>query len=323
MKNLKERHIQRLRRPLLRTVKATVVQHRLLSEESRVLVACSGGVDSLVLLHALLDLRNHMHQSWTLGVITVDHGIRLEGADELTYVETMVRDLGLFFYGYHIDVPALASLRKASIETVGRQERYRLFREVAESEGYTCVALAHHRDDQSETILSHLVRGSGLVGLQGMAYKRSLTPSIDIIRPLLDLPKTDLRAYAETIPYQVQEDPSNQDRTYERNFLRHEILPRLRTINPQVDQALNKLGQHARQDQAFLLECARRHLSILLGLDGRDLPSYFTSLREKKDLAVVQFSRRAFRACPKALQGRMWGLLFGAFTQDSLTHAHL
>jgi len=252
-----------------------------------------------------------MHVAWDLAIASVDHSIRPEAGQELQYVEHLASRLGLPFFGKKVDVPGLAREVKQSLETVGRRERYRFFQELALREGYDRIALAHHLNDQGETLISHLTRGSGLRGLCGMAYKRPLSSScshIQVIRPLLDVTKAELIAYVDTLPILVQEDSSNQDLRYERNYIRHEIMPRLEGLNPKVYDALQHLSQHVQEDQMYLEGEANKQFEVLF------------SSREPNCLSC---SRRAFRQEPLALQRRIWPRIFQYMgIEQSLTHAH-
>ena len=273
----------------LRQVQRTLQYHSLLDPNSRVLIACSGGVDSLALVHALLALREHMKKRWTLAIATVDHEIRPEGAAELELVRSMADDLGLPFYGAHIDVPALG----LSLEMAGRRARYAFLSKIALEEDYDVVATGHHQNDQAETILAHMVRGAGLKGLGGMAYTRPLVGAIKLVRPFLDVTKAQIRAYARDLEYEACEDATNEDSTYQRNYIRHQILPRIEAINPNVLESLSRLGQSARDDEALLEKIARE------SLEG--LATYANG--------HVLLGRRALRKIPLSIRRRIWTLV--------------
>lgn len=281
-----------LEKQFLRQVQRTIQREDLFPRDSRILVACSGGVDSLALVHILLALKEHLHTQWTIGILTVDHQIRPEGRQELEGVKAMAKDLGLAFHGAHIDVPQKAQEWGQSLEMAGRRVRYSFMTHIALEAGYDRVALAHHKDDQGETILSHIIRGSGLKGLGGMTYKRPLLESIFLVRPLLDVSKEDIRAYAKSLPYAPYEDSTNEDRRYQRNYIRHEVVPLLQRLNPTISDALSRLGESARDDQALLENMASQRLEQL------------ATYQE----GVLRLGRRAFRKEPISLQRRMWSL---------------
>ncbi|WP_255415380.1 tRNA lysidine(34) synthetase TilS [Veillonella sp. AM51-8BH] len=154
---------------LIRTINHTLKSHNLFPENSRILVACSGGPDSMALLHLLKDIAIHRHTTYEIGVAIVDHCIRPESKEEVLWLQHQVEALGLPFYSATFDVPRLSKEQKMSEETMGRQVRYQWLTEVAKSENYDYIAVAHHKDDQAESILAHIIRGSGLNGLAGMS----------------------------------------------------------------------------------------------------------------------------------------------------------
>ena len=178
---------------LIRRVNHTLKLHKLFPEHSRILIACSGGPDSIALLHLLQDIAAHRHTKYKLGIAIVDHSIRPESKAEVLWLRNQVDVLGLSFYTTAFDVPTLSKDLKLSEETVGRRVRYQWLNEIAHSEGYDYIAVAHHKDDQAESILAHLIRGTGLNGLTGMAVV-SHDYDIPVIRPLLDVTKEELLA---------------------------------------------------------------------------------------------------------------------------------
>lgn len=224
---------------LIRRVNHTLKLHKLFPEHSRILIACSGGPDSMALLHLLQDIAAHRHTKYKLGIAIVDHSIRPESKAEVLWLRNQVDALGLSFYTTTFDVPTLSKDLKLSKETVGRQVRYQWLNEIAHSEGYDYIAVAHHKDDQAESILAHLIRGTGLNGLTGMAVV-SHDYDIPVIRPLLDVTKEELLAYLADRKLTYCIDSTNDDIRYQRNRIRHRIIPELESINPNVVDAIDR-----------------------------------------------------------------------------------
>ena len=131
---------------LIRRVNHTLKLHKLFPEHSRILIACSGGPDSMALLHLLQDIAAHRHTKYKLGIAIVDHSIRPESKDEVLWLRNQVDALGVSFYTTAFDVPTLSKDLKLSEETVGRRVRYQWLNEIAQSEGYDYIAVAHHKD---------------------------------------------------------------------------------------------------------------------------------------------------------------------------------
>ena len=291
---------------LIRRVNHTLKLHKLFPEHSRILIACSGGPDSMALLHLLQDIAAHRHTKYKLGIAVVDHSIRPESKDEVLWLQNQVDALGLSFYTTTFDVPTLSKDLKLSEETVGRQVRYQWLNEIAHSEGYDYIAVAHHKNDQAESILAHLIRGTGLNGLTGMAVV-SNDYDIPVIRPLLDVPKEELLAYLADRKLTYCIDSTNDDIRYQRNRIRHRIIPELEAVNPAVVDAIVRLGSSVNEDVMVISDLTSRTFDKLVSI-GKD---------------EVRISRRALRQEPLAIQRRLWQRLVSTIDSDiTLTTAH-
>ena len=291
---------------LIRTINHTLKSHNLFPENSRILVACSGGPDSMALLYLLQDIATHRHTTYKIGVAIVDHCIRPESKDEVLWLQHQVEELGLPFYSATFDVPRLSKEHKQSEETIGRQVRYQWLNEIAQSEGYDYISVAHHKDDQAESILAHIIRGSGLNGLTGMSVVQS-EYAIPVVRPLLDVTKENLLAYIGTKHISYCVDSTNEDVRYQRNRIRHRIIPELEAINPAVVDAIVRLGSSVNEDVMVISDLTSRTFDKLVSI-GKD---------------EVRISRRALRQEPLAIQRRLWQRLVSTIDSDlTLTSAH-
>lgn len=291
---------------LIRTINHTLKSHNLFPENSRILVACSGGPDSMALLYLLQDIATHRHTTYRIGVAIVDHCIRPESKDEVLWLQHQVEELGLPFYSATFDVPRLSKEHKKSEETIGRQVRYQWLNEIAQSEGYDYIAVAHHKDDQAESILAHLIRGAGLNGLTGMAVV-SYDYEVPVIRPLLDVTKAELLAYLVDRGLTYCVDSTNEDVRYQRNRIRHRIMPELEAINPNVVDAIARLGSSISED-----------LAVISNLTTQAFERLVTIAKGEMSL-----SRRALRKEPLAIQRRLWQCLVSSIDSDlTLTSAH-
>ena len=291
---------------LIRRVNHTLKLHKLFPEHSRILIACSGGPDSMALLHLLQDIAAHRHTKYKLGIAVVDHSIRPESKDEVLWLQNQVDALGLSFYTTTFDVPTLSKDLKLSEETVGRQVRYQWLNEIAHSEGYDYIAVAHHKNDQAESILAHLIRGTGLNGLTGMAVV-SNDYDVPVIRPLLDVTKEELLAYLADRKLTYCIDSTNDDIRYQRNKIRHRVIPELEAINPAVVDAIVRLGSSVNEDVMVISDLTSRTFDKLVSI-GKD---------------EVRISRRALRQEPLAIQRRLWQRLVSTIDSElTLTSAH-
>ncbi len=236
-----------------------------LFESGTVVVGVSGGADSLTLLHVLIALRNEL--DITLHVATLDHGIRgSDSAADAAYVRAIAEQWGVPITVGFADVPALAAAEQIGLEAAARHARYTFLARVAATVGAARIAVGHNRDDQAETVLMHVLRGSGLAGLRGMLpaaplfteplpaeLSQSKLPLI-LVRPLLNTPRAAIDAYAAQHNLQPRTDASNADPQYLRNNIRHGVLPMLKTLNPAVVEALTHTAETARADYETLTE---------------------------------------------------------------------
>lgn len=293
---------------IYRSVNGMLKQVHLFPEDASILVACSGGPDSMVLLDVLQALAIHRKTVWKIGVATMNHGIRPEGELELDMVQQYCEERNLPFWKTMRNIPAIAEEREQSLELVGRDERYQWLLEVAQREDFQYIAVAHHKDDQVETVLAHLIRGTGLQGLIGMDVVHHHF-EIPIVRPLLGVKKVDILEYAriKRIPYCI--DLSNEDTMYTRNFIRHRIMPELVKLNPNIEGALCRLGATVREDIAYI--------------DGESQRLFDEIVTKREDFYIV--SRRMLRKQPLAIQRRLWQRLCAPVTlswahQEQLRH---
>lgn len=239
-----------VRRSVERSVARAARQYSLWSPGARLIVAVSGGADSLCLLGALLALRERGQRlaPGDLIVAHLDHGLRgEESRDDARFVQRLAADLGVPCVIETADRMERSHGGSLSSEDWARRTRYAFLRRVAEEYDAERIVTGHTRDDQAETILLHWLRGSGLAGLGGMARLRG-----DIARPLLDVTRAQTVAYCAAQGWQPREDSSNADPRYLRNRVRHELLPLLATYNPGIRDLLIRDGDLLAEDEAYL-----------------------------------------------------------------------
>jgi tRNA(Ile)-lysidine synthase len=222
---------------MLSTVLRTIATHGLCARGDRVIVAVSGGPDSMALLHVLWEARERL--GLELQVAGVDHGLRPAAQEELALVRARAAALGLPFARLSVDVAG--GKRGPSWQDAARRARLGALEALAVERHAQHIALGHQADDQAETVLFRIVRGTGLPGLAGIPYRRG-----PFIRPLLDVRRAEVLRYLHrrSIPY--VEDPSNADPRYARARVRHRVLPLLAEENPRVVEALVALAAAAR-----------------------------------------------------------------------------
>jgi len=278
----------------LEYVRETVQGHAMLKPGQRVLAAVSGGPDSVALLHLLREL------GYPLVVAHFDHQTRQgESGADARFVQEMANALALPLAMDSADVEAGAQRSPLSFEQYARQQRYTFLTDAARAHDCEAVATGHHADDQVETILMCMVRGTSPKGLAGIPPVRE-SGGIRIVRPLIDCTRAQLLAYLAARGLAYRTDRTNADTTYLRNWIRHELLPYLRDqCNPQVDEALLRLGAVLRDESALLHGLGESFLDrCLCGDDCISREHFAKGHPALQRRALVLFTQRHGLACP-------------------------
>jgi len=235
---------------LIERVLKTARNYELFKPGDAVLVACSGGPDSVFLLHALNRLKNKLKLG-KVAVCSLDHGLRgRKSVSDSLFVKKMAGDLGLEFVHKKVNLKS-SGPKGLSIEETARLERYKFFEEAAAKLQAGVVATGHTLDDQAETVLMRMIKGTSLKGLVGIAPSRK-DGTLRIVRPLLELEKGEITEYldSERIGYRI--DHTNLEPIYFRNVVRQEIIPFLEKFNPRLKRALFSMAEHLREDFDFI-----------------------------------------------------------------------
>lgn len=257
---------------LLQNFRNSVAKRKLFSPADRLLVAVSGGPDSVALLHLLHELRGEFRLD--LEVAHLQHGIRGKAAKEdAQFVADLAARLDLPVHLREIDLPGIKSRAgKGNLEALGRAERLRFFAETARNRGLTKIATAHTRDDQTETLLMWFLRGSGRKGMGGIApMQRFALPgdpsaTFTLIRPLLDIAKAEILEYLAHRELTFRTDASNRDPAFLRNWIRAELLPKIHErVNHGFDGRIGHQAELYRDEETFLEQVARQRLEAIRG----------------------------------------------------------
>ena len=224
-------------------------------------LAVSGGPDSIALLHGAANLVATDARAWQLTVAHLDHGLRPDSADDAAFVGAAGAALSLPVVSRRADVESLARAEGRSIEDAGREARYRFFQEVSPPGAF--IATAHTTDDAAETVLINLLRGSGLAGARGIPARRG-----QVVRPLLGERRETLRAWLDAAGIGYRLDRSNEDPAYLRNRVRRELVPLLDAIRPGAVEGLARFSHLASDDDELLDALAAAELTRRRGDDG-------------------------------------------------------
>lgn len=294
----------------------TIEEFELLKRGDSVLVALSGGPDSVALLHILLRLKDKY--ALKLAAAHVDHGIRRNSVEDREFCRALCRNKRVRFYSKRTAVAEFARKRNKTLEEAGREIRYRYLESLADRYGYDRIATGHTSDDNAETVIFNLTRGSGLSGVAGIPARRSR-----IIRPLIEIRKPEIMRWlmAEGIGYRT--DRSNRSIKYARNSIRLGIIPLLEKLNPAAVDNISRFSRHASEDLELIDSLSRSTLekSVIrtgrgkIVLDSGRLKSYDNKLRKKVmiaaylDLSDGHYgpSSNALSAALRIIEGRTGG----------------
>ena len=250
----------------------------------RVLVAFSGGLDSTVLAHSLASQRGKLS---SLRLVHVDHGLQAASVDFRKHCVRQARAWGVPLVSLEAKV---SQTRGESLEAAARDARYAQFAQVLAPQ--EILVTAQHRDDQVETLLLQLFRGAGVAGLSAMPSKAKFARG-QIVRPMLDLSRGVLEAYARSRKLSWIEDPSNATTRFSRNFLRHEVLPKLRGRWPGLDESIARSATHMAEAATLLDVVARRDLTQAVDGDGLRVSALRALPASRRRNALRAFIARA------------------------------
>lgn len=277
-----------------------VRQSHLLQPNKTVVVACSGGIDSMVLLHFL---REHkaLFQIKEVAAVHVDHMLRGEdSARDAQFVEAFCKREQIRLYSKQIPIPQIVEVEQGNVEAICRRERYRFFEEVMVTAQYDYLAMAHHGDDQVENVLMALTKGLHGNGILGMPNERSFGKGM-LIRPFLSCTRQQIEDYATRYQIVFQEDYTNAEDDYLRNRMRHHVVPLLKKENPKVVEAIQVFTERKKEDEQLLQQLAMQkyHELIFVPKNG-----------------AIGIHLIGFRTQPVALQRRIIQLLLNYLYKD-------
>ena len=280
--------------PLHTRLHKTLRQRRLLEQHRQVLVAVSGGQDSLCLTKLLLDLQPKW--GWKIAIAHCDHRWPLD-VGIAQHVQQIAQHWAIPFY-------LQTAPEVTASEAAAREWRYQALIEIAQAHGYQDVVTGHTKSDRAETVLYNLIRGSGADGLQSLTWKRPLATGLQIVRPLLEVSRSETFQFCQKQHLPIWDDAYNQDFKYTRTRIRQELLPYLQThFNPQVETALAQTAELLRADVEYLENAAhelREQAMASVSEDEQD-PDTTTEGR----CANLRLNRLVLKQAPLSLQRRV------------------
>lgn len=281
-----------------------IKQNTMLERGDRVVVGVSGGADSVCLLYVLNELKEEL--GITLIVVHINHGIRgMEALRDQLFVEEISKKLGCEYYGFEREVKIIAAREGLSEEEAGRNARYDTFYEVCKNHKCNKIAIAHNRNDNAETVLFHLFRGSGIKGLSGIEPVRKILfkqNTITIVRPLLSQSRMQIEDYLSKRGITYQTDQTNFSNDYSRNKIRNLLLPIATTeINRNAVQHISEASAHLREIDRFLEKCILERYQALVCTTEHKLSVSISKL--KAEDSIIQ--KGIIRNILKNLAGKL------------------
>lgn len=271
---------------IINIVKSNIINNELIKSGDKVVVAVSGGPDSMCLLDSLFKLKNKLF--FDIVVAHVNHGIRKESESEKEYVEKFCRERNVKFHYLKINVPELAKSQKISEETCGRNVRYEFFEKVRLEENATSIAVAHNLNDNVETVLLNLIRGCGLKGLTGMDFRFN-----KIIRPLLTIEKKDILVYNTKLELNPCFDKTNNEEIYLRNRIRLSLIPFLQELNPNFITNISRMRNILTEDNEFIDEYVKNILdNVIIKEDDSKILFDFSVFMDEHDSIKTRIIRK-------------------------------
>ena len=287
--------------PLHAKIHRTIRSRHLFERNQRLLVGVSGGQDSLCLIKLLLDLQPKW--GWDLGIVHCDHRWRGDSQANAKHVENLAKSWDISFY-LETAIEALDS------EAAARNWRYQTLNAIAKKHNYNYIVTGHTASDRAETLLYNLMRGTGADGLQALTWQRPLSDNILLVRPLLEVTRTQTKDFCENLQLPIWEDSTNEDLKYTRNRIRLELLPYLQeNFNPKVESALAQTAELLQAEVEYLEQAADRLRSEAMrgGVDEwekRGVGEVSKELLLSPPFAL-KLNRRVLQKAPLALQRRV------------------
>ncbi|MEH2464250.1 tRNA lysidine(34) synthetase TilS [Nostoc sp.] len=293
--------------PLHAKIHRTIRSRHLFERNQRLLIAVSGGQDSLCLIKLLLDLQSKW--GWYLGIAHCDHRWRSDSQANANHVENLAKTWGISFYLETANQPV-------NSEATARDWRYQALSAIAQANNYQYIVTGHTASDRAETLLYNLIRGTGADGLQALTWQRPLTTGIILVRPLLEITRTQTEQFCQEFKLPIWEDSTNQDLQYARNRIRQELLPYLRdNFNPQVESALAQTAELLQAEVEYLEKAAQQLREKAMGIGDEE-----DSLTP---LVPLRLNRRVLQKAPLALQRRVMRQVLQQILTDAPSFEHI
>ena len=273
-------------------VLSTINKHNLISDGDKIVIGLSGGPDSVCLLHILNRLKEKLDIE--LYVAHLNHQIRgIEAQKDALYVSTICEEMGITYFLKSIDVPKYCKDNGLSIEEGARKLRYEMFNEIKQKTKSNKIAIGHNLNDQAETVLMRIMRGTGLQGLRGIEYAREN----GIIRPLLDIERKDIEEYCELHNLNPRIDESNLENIYTRNKIRLELIPYMKdNFNPNLIESIVRMSNNLRSDSDYIEAHAEAEFKNICKISSDSAEININNFKKLHNAIKVRVLRKGIKA---------------------------
>ena len=226
----------------------TIKKYNLIENGDKIVIGVSGGPDSITLLNMLLEIQKENIINFDMVVCHINHMIREEAADDEEYVSNFCKRYNIEFFARRIEIEKIAKKSKIGTEEAGRMARYEFFNEILEKTSSNKIATAHTANDNAETVLMNIIRGTGTAGLKGIEAKRD-----NLIRPLIKCTREEIEEYCEINKLNPRIDKTNFQNIYTRNKVRNMLIPYIKeNFNPNIIEGINRLSDLSKQENEYL-----------------------------------------------------------------------
>ncbi len=287
----------------------TIRSRHLFERNQNLLVAVSGGQDSLCLIKLLLDLQPKWN--WHLGIAHCDHSWRPDSQANAQHIENLAKNWGIAFY---LETVETQERQAVQTEATAREWRYKVLSAIAQQHNYEYVVTGHTASDRAETLIYNLIRGTGADGLQALTWRRPLVDGIMLVRPLLEITRAETGQFCQDFQLPIWEDSTNQDLKYARNRIRQELIPYLcENFNPKVESALAQTAELLQAEVEYLEKAAQELRKEAMRTEKEEAVNISTilSVSPYQNVAMSSFSlplklnRHVLQKAPVALQRRV------------------
>lgn len=264
----------------------TIKKFNLIQDGDKIVIGVSGGPDSIALLNILLNIKKEEIIHFEIVVCHVNHMIREEAIDDERFVESFCKQNHISCYIKRVEVEKIAKQEKSGTEEIGRKERYQFFNEILKKTNSNKIATAHNANDNAETVLMNIIRGTGITGLKGIEISRD-----NIIRPLRECTRFEIEKYCEENNLNPRIDKTNFENVYTRNKIRNLLIPYIKeNFNPNIIVGINRLSDLAIQEDEYL---------------ENKVQEEYNNLLEEKEEKYITLNLRKFNSLEAVIKNRI------------------